>query len=87
MKKGGSLLIIEFCWKNNYLLTFFMRLLIRSIGRFSDKESYRYLPNSVEGFYTQKEFLAMLSSCGFQELHSSTLFMGVAAIYTARKNE
>lgn len=48
---------------------------------------YAYLPRSIEAFYSPDEFVKIIAGCGFSEVVTHSLSMGVATIFQARKRE
>jgi ubiquinone/menaquinone biosynthesis C-methylase UbiE len=49
------------------------------------KESYRYLADSVVGYYGAEELQKLLVSAGFSRVSFHRLFLGAAAIHVAIK--
>jgi demethylmenaquinone methyltransferase/2-methoxy-6-polyprenyl-1,4-benzoquinol methylase len=70
LKNNGSLMILEFFPPTKQFMALVFQLYFHHIlpfigGLFSDKEAYRYLPSSVEGFYSVYELIDLLEKCGY----------------------
>ncbi len=50
-----------------------------------DKEAYRYLADSIQGFYEPEILAAMMRDVGFREVKHRPLTMGIVTLYTGRK--
>jgi demethylmenaquinone methyltransferase/2-methoxy-6-polyprenyl-1,4-benzoquinol methylase len=71
LKSGSQLMILEFFTPGEDLLSrffgfYFHKVLPKIGGLISDREAYRYLPNSVGGFYTLPQLQSQLKSSGFR---------------------
>lgn len=57
------------------------------IGRIVIKKStpYTYLPRSIEAFYPPDEFRRVIAECGFADVKTKAMTLGVATIFTAVK--
>jgi demethylmenaquinone methyltransferase/2-methoxy-6-polyprenyl-1,4-benzoquinol methylase len=93
LKPGGRVLILEFMRPTSVLLQrgfglFFKHVLPR-VGRLISRHgfAYNYLPASVEGFYTRREFEALLRSSGFGNVRSFDYSGGIATSFIAHKSE
>lgn len=69
LKPGGTLLILEFFIPKTGLMSkvfqfYFKHILPHIGGLFSDKAAYKYLPESVNSFYTSNELHKSLSAKG-----------------------
>jgi demethylmenaquinone methyltransferase/2-methoxy-6-polyprenyl-1,4-benzoquinol methylase len=49
------------------------------------REAYRYLPDSTEGFMLAEQLAARLATCGFREVGFRRLMLGTAAIHWGKK--
>lgn len=91
LKKGGSLLVLEFSLPKNKFIRmgylFYFRYLLPFLGGVISKDpsAYRYLNRSVEAFFNQEEFSKILRASGFKEINVIALSFGIATIYCARK--
>lgn len=91
LKPGGRVLVLEFMRPTSPLIQrgfglFFKRVLPR-IGKLVSRHdsAYNYLPASVDGFYTRREFETLLRKCGFSRVRSSDFTLGVATCFVARR--
>jgi 2-methoxy-6-polyprenyl-1,4-benzoquinol methylase len=91
LKKGGRFLCLEFSQVNNALLRYFYdqysKTFIPPMGQIiaNDWKSYQYLIESIRVFPKQKEFVELISSCGFRYVNYENLSFGVAAIHSGYK--
>lgn len=91
LKPGGKLLILEFSMPQNNVLgvlyRFYFRHILPRVGRAisGHPDAYTYLPESVDKFPQQEEFLAYLSRSGFENCNATPLTGGVASLYEAKK--
>ena len=54
-------------------------------GMLSDRDAYRYLPESTAYLPSEVELLAMLGRAGFRNIEKRRLLLGAAQILTADK--
>lgn len=47
------------------------------------RAAYQYLPDSVEGFCTEGEFIAKLEDAGFKNCEAKSIMGGIVTLYTA----
>jgi demethylmenaquinone methyltransferase/2-methoxy-6-polyprenyl-1,4-benzoquinol methylase len=90
LRPGGKLLILEFMRPPSKLLQKgfgAFNLVLSPIGRAisGHPTAYSYLPQSVDGFYTRKEFTGLLQSVGFCDVRKWEHSAGVATSFLARK--
>ena len=91
LKKNGTALILEFSIPSNKLIRFlymiYLRYWVPFIGRIisGDKQAYKYLNTSIEGFYNIKEFSSLMQKAGFHNVIATPLAFGVACIYKGSK--
>ena len=92
LKSNGTLLVLELSEPQNVIIRWFYNLYFKNILPLIGKcvsgnaEAYRYLQTTVEKFPMPKEFMAMLKSCGYQEIKHKALSLGLCRIYQAKKN-
>ena len=90
LKPGGRFLCLEFSKVNNELLNKLYKTyskFIPKLGKFviGKSEPYEYLINSIQNFYDQKEFLALIKKHSFQNISFRNLSNGITAIHSAWK--
>ena len=90
LKPNGKMLVLEFMRPRSLLLQRFFNLfnwLLAPIGaRISGHHSaYKYLPQSIGGFYTSHEFASLLRACGLNDVRAFDYSLGVATAFIARK--
>ncbi len=90
LKPHGKILVLEFMRPRALLLQrffSFFNLLLAPIGtRVSGHTSaYKYLPQSIGGFYTSDEFAKLLRSCGLKDVRAFDYSLGVATAFIAHK--
>lgn len=91
LKPGAGIYILEFSkvekglwgWIYNFYFHNILPLIGRLVSR--DKGAYTYLPQSVDGFASGKEFLSILAHVGFSDAKERKLMGGIATIYKATK--
>ncbi len=91
LKPGGKACILEFSlpqktpFRQIYKLYF--NKILPKIGRLfsKNKNAYTYLPQSVNDFPSPNKFLSMMRFSGFTSTKVKTLSMGIAMIYTGKK--
>jgi len=90
LKPGGRFLCLEFSKVENEILNKFYKTYSKSIpkiGKFivGKSEPYEYLINSIEKFYSQKEFFVQIKKQNFASISYRNLSGGIAAIHSAWK--
>ena len=90
LKPGGRFLCLEFSKVENEILNKFYKTyskLIPKIGKFivGKSEPYEYLINSIEKFYSQKDFFVKIKKQNFSSISYRNLSGGIAAIHSAWK--
>ncbi len=91
LKKDGRILVLEFSLPRFFLLRWlyllYFRFILPGLGGLisGDKQAYKYLNTSVEAFSKPKEFLAILSQCGFKKVSYKSLTFGIATLYYGDK--
>ncbi len=90
LKPGGRFMCLEFSKIDNELLNFAYKQYSKTIpfvGKIvvgSDKP-YRYLIDSIEKFYDQKELVKLLEKNGFSNVECRNLSYGISAIHSGWK--
>lgn len=90
LKLGGRLLVLEFMRPTSPMLAQFFGLfnmLLAPVGRTVSHHAtaYNYLPQSVGGFYSRREFELLLCEEGFGNVRSFNHTFGVATAFLAQK--
>lgn len=90
LKPSGRLLVLEFMRPNSPLVGRFFgsfNVILSPLGRLVSHHStaYNYLPQSVEGFYSRREFTRLLRSEGFTNIRMFEHSIGIASSFLAQK--
>ena len=91
LKPGGRLMILEFSSVNNDLISWiydkYSFNIIPKLGEFvsNDRESYKYLVESIRKFPNQEKFSEMIINEGFRKVKYRDLTFGIAALHSAWK--
>jgi demethylmenaquinone methyltransferase/2-methoxy-6-polyprenyl-1,4-benzoquinol methylase len=91
LKAGGLALVLEFSLPAHRVVRWgylkYLRSVVPWVGAAvsGDKHAYRYLNESIEGFYRPQAFCALLREAGFREVTVTPLTWGVASIYKGVK--
>lgn len=92
LKPNGQLFILEFFHGEQGILSggfkfYFKNILPKIGGLLSDKKAYRYLPDSVETFYSLDELDRLIKTSGFSnEYNKKFLFGSCHLLQYERKN-
>ena len=91
LRPGGRLVILEFAEPNWALVRWFNSLYCRQIMPRTatwiagDKSgAYKYLPKSVQTFFSPPELCELISRAGFASVESAALSAGICVCYSAR---
>ena len=90
LKPGGRFLCLEFSKVKNEILNKFYQIYFQTIPRIGKlvvgkSEPYEYLINSIEDFYSQKEFFEKIKEHNFTNVSYRNLSGGIVAIHSAWK--
>ncbi len=90
LKPGGRFMCLEFSKINNEILNFLYNQYSKTIpfiGKLivGKDEPYKYLINSIEQFYTQKQLLELIYNNGFSNVEFRNLSNGISAIHSGWK--
>lgn len=90
-KSGGKVLVLEFMRPTAPLLRhgfgIFFKHILPVIGKVVSRHqgAYNYLPASVDGFYSRREFETLMRQIGLRDVRSWDLSGGIATVFIARK--
>ncbi len=90
LKPGGRFMCLEFSKIDNEILNFLYKQYSKTIpyiGKFivgSDKP-YKYLIDSIDKFYNQKELLKLIKNNGFSNVEFRNVSNGISAIHSGWK--
>jgi demethylmenaquinone methyltransferase/2-methoxy-6-polyprenyl-1,4-benzoquinol methylase len=86
LRPGGRAVILDLHTPRNPMVrrlyrsySFISPRLAAALG--SDPEAYRYLPRSIEAFYSPEELTSLLGDAGFNRVRFERLTFGIAAIH------
>lgn len=92
LKSDGTLYILEFGKTNkktifSLLFTFYFKNIMPLIAKIflGNKDSYKYLANSVLNFPSNNDFIAILNECSLNCTNVNIMLGGVVYIYEAKK--
>lgn len=91
LRPGGRLMVLEFSQIPNELMQKVYDLysfnIIPQMGRViaNDRDSYRYLVESIRRFPDQDSFLSMMRDAGFENAAYRNLTMGIACLHSGWK--
>jgi len=91
LKPGGMGVIIEFSRPKRFpikqLFSFYFKFIMPTIGKLVSKDAraYTYLPESVDAFPSGKDFVKVMSDCGYRDCQCIPLSGGIASIYIGKK--
>lgn len=91
MRPGGLVAILEFSKPHNFpfrnIYNFYFKNILPSIGRMVSKndEAYTYLPDSVQKFPENKEFMNVMEKAGYKNIKQQRLTFGIATLYSGTK--
>ena len=86
LRPGGRVVILEFGlpsqWALRAIFRVYFHLVLPAIGGLvsGDFRAYRYLPRSVERFFSARQVADMVQAAGFADVHQRLLTHGVAAV-------
>lgn len=90
LKPGGRLMILEFMRPTSPGLQKAFgasNILLAPLGRAisGHNSAYNYLPQSIGGFYTRREFENLLAEAGFSNVRSFNHSLGIATSFLSKK--
>ena len=91
LSPGGRLLVLELTTPSKGTLRwaylYYFQEILPLIGTFfsKDNQAYRYLPDSVLKFPSNRRFAGMMTSAGFQQVRWKSLTFGIATLFVGYK--
>jgi demethylmenaquinone methyltransferase/2-methoxy-6-polyprenyl-1,4-benzoquinol methylase len=91
LKPGGRVFILEFSLPANSFIRpaalLYLRFIVPWLGGLcsEDREAYRYLSRSVEGFPCGENFCQWLRMAGFVDIDIDSILWGMSSLYLAQK--
>lgn len=92
LKMGGLVVILEFTKEEKTslfsgLTSFYLNKVLPKIGGLisRNKEAYKYLPDSIEGFLTKSMMEDELRQAGFEPLYTKSFSMNISTMFIAQK--
>jgi demethylmenaquinone methyltransferase/2-methoxy-6-polyprenyl-1,4-benzoquinol methylase len=91
LKPGGSFINLETSQPSvkmiQTLFHLYIKLTVKPLGYFisGSKAGYDYLSFTIPRFYPSEEFSSIIKEAGFSQVTHRPLFLGVAAIHSAKK--
>ena len=91
LRPGGRLVVLELSLPENALMRWcynvYFKMILPLIGGSVSgvRSAYRYLPESVKNFPGRKEFMQILSDCGFSKVTHRAFTFGICRMYIATK--
>ena len=91
LRPGGLLVVLEFTKRKSSTVTvlrdWYLRSLLPVIGGMlsNNKEAYKYLPASIDGFLDKEGFEEKLGEASFLMQHYRSFSFGICSLFIARK--
>lgn len=91
LKPGGTVAILEFSKPKQFpmknLYNFYFKFILPGFGKIVSKnnEAYTYLPESVENFAEDADFLNEMKKAGFVQVKQKRLTFGISTLYSGTK--
>jgi len=91
MRPGGLVAILEFSKPHGFpfrnIYNFYFKNILPGVGRMVSKndEAYTYLPDSVQKFPENKDFMEVMAQAGYKDINQQRLTFGIATLYSATK--
>jgi demethylmenaquinone methyltransferase / 2-methoxy-6-polyprenyl-1,4-benzoquinol methylase len=91
LKAGGTVAILEFSKPKQFpmknLYNFYFKYILPGFGKIVSKnnEAYTYLPESVEKFAEDADFLNEMKKAGFEQVKQKRLTFGISTLYSGTK--
>ncbi len=90
LKPNASIGVLEFMQPRSTIVSvvfklYFNHILPRIASLFSNSKAYRYLPESVQNFFTPEELKKLMEEVGFKEVKCKNLSFGITTIINGKK--
>lgn len=91
MRKGGLVAILEFSKPHNFpfknIYNFYFKNILPGVGKIVSKndEAYTYLPESVQKFPENEDFMKVMAQAGYRNIAQKRLTFGIATLYSGTK--
>jgi demethylmenaquinone methyltransferase/2-methoxy-6-polyprenyl-1,4-benzoquinol methylase len=91
LKKGGRVVILDTTRPKKNMLSpliwLHMHFVIPTLGGFltGERDAYRYLPETTEGFVTAEEMASRMAAAGFKKINFQRYMFGTIAIHYGEK--
>jgi len=91
LRPGSPLIILEFFkptrWTSRFFHATYGRFVLPLLGGFisGNRQAYRYLRDSIQGFYTTADYTSLMSRCGFQNISVTPQWGGVSTLIQGKK--
>jgi demethylmenaquinone methyltransferase/2-methoxy-6-polyprenyl-1,4-benzoquinol methylase len=91
LRPGGRLIVLEFSKPSAFGLRHFYNFYTGTLaphlgGLFSrNRKAYRYLHDSVQAFPEGRDFMQVLSDCGYRDLTCKRLSFGICSVYAGSR--
>ncbi len=90
LKPNASIGVLEFMQPRSTIVSvvfklYFNHILPRIASLFSNSKAYRYLPESVQNFFTPEELKKLMEEVGFKKVKCKNLSFGITTIINGKK--
>ena len=91
MRKNGLVAILEFSKPHNFpfknIYNFYFKNILPGVGKIVSKndEAYTYLPESVQKFPENEDFMNVMAQAGYKNISQKRLTFGIATLYSGTK--
>jgi demethylmenaquinone methyltransferase/2-methoxy-6-polyprenyl-1,4-benzoquinol methylase len=91
LRKDGKVAILEFSNPTSFpikqIYNFYFNSILPTIGKLFSKnnKAYTYLPQSVSAFPDDRNFLNIMTQCGYLNGQQKRFMFGICTLYTANK--
>ena len=91
LRPGARFVVLEFgtptVWPFGLIYQWYFRHALPWIGRRVSKHTsaYSYLPQSVAGFPTPRQFAGMLEAAGFEQVGMEPVTLGIAHLFWGQR--